>query len=147
MIILAKILNNEQLKKVEFTDNTILTLLKIINKSIEEGKQNENNNYSFTFTIKGYTNVIDLTDCLKCLLRILSSNEDIKNQINILNDALETIFNVIKEDIKLFDQFLCADILLILSNLNNDIENSINKNEKAIKLVKNRQKIQRLIDA
>lgn len=141
VIILAQILNDEQLKNSELSNNVVLTLFKLIHKIIAQSAENEAKNDTKYYTIVNVENIenkkkeITLENCLKCLLRI-STNDEIKSEIYKLK-GLESLIKIMQEDENAKEQVLCAQVVSNLC-LNNEVKEEIKKDEGVMKLIEDK---------
>lgn len=143
-IILANVINEDQLKESDVANNIISTLLRAINKTIENSDKNKilnDTKYYIKFDLKNIENsknkVITLEDCLKCFLRILT-NDEIKEKTYNLK-GLEPFFKIIQNDNNDKEQVLCTELLSALCT-NNLIKNEIKSDQGIMKLIEEKAK-------
>lgn len=111
LIILARLLNEDDIDKPKMSYQIVCTLLSLMNITIKQAAaENIESKFYYEYEIDGIKKIISLSILLECLLKICVSDQ-IKQIVSNLN-GLETIINILKLDED--NKELCIELILSL---------------------------------
>lgn len=138
--ILSNLLDEEQLDKQEISDDIVVSLVKMLNKTIEQSVTNDlkqGTRFYLTYKLNSTVNYVSADNFIDCLLKV-SVNDRVKETMFKVN-GVEPLIIILRDSLNDYDQLVSAKLLALLC-FNENVKKKIKSDASALTLLEKKSK-------